>query len=142
MSKDHSLRIASTIAAPRHKVYSAWTTPEILAQWFAPGARQPHPEILDVRVGGTYKIIMRGADDSPVAIGTYQTVVPNEKLVFTWGWEGDPSQPTLVTVTFADKGKGTEVVLVHDRFPTAETCEHHRMGWQAIMDKLPAVFAA
>ena len=142
MNKDHSLRIASIIAAPRHKVYAAWTTPEILAQWFAPGSRRPHPEILDVRVGGTYKIIMKGEDDSPAAVGTYQAVVPNEKLVFTWGWDGDPSQPTLVTVTFADKGKGTEVVLVHDRFATADTCEHHRMGWQAIMDKLPAVFAA
>ncbi len=142
MTTAHSLRLASTIKAPRNKVYAAWTTPGILSKWFAPGPRSPFPEVLDVRPGGKYKIVMRGEDDSPVAVGEYQDVVPNEKLVFTWGWDGDPSQPTLVTVTFADVGGGTEVVLVHERFPSAETCEHHRQGWQAIMDKLPGLFAA
>ncbi len=141
MTNTHSLRIASTIKAPRAKVFAAWTTPDILAQWFAPGSRNPFPEVLDVRPGGKYKIIMRGADDSPIAIGEYKEVVPGEKLVFTWGWDGDPSLPTLVTVTFADAKGGTDVVLVHERFATAETCEHHRQGWQAIFDKMPGLFA-
>lgn len=140
MTNSHSLRIASIIKAPRAKVYAAWTTPGILAQWFAPGPRTPLPEVLDVREGGTYRIVMQGADDAPTAVGEYRTVVAGEKLVFTWGWDGDPSQPTLVTVTFADVAGGTEVVLVHERFATAETCEHHRMGWQAIMDKMPGLF--
>ncbi len=140
MSNTHSLRIESHIKAPRAKVYEAWTKPDILAKWFAPGARTPAAEVLDVRPGGKYKIVMKGADDSPVAVGEYREVVHNEKLVFSWGWEGDPSQPTLVTVTFADKAGGTEVVLVHERFANADTCEHHRMGWQAIMDKMPALF--
>jgi uncharacterized protein YndB with AHSA1/START domain len=140
MSDTYSLRIASTIRAPRAKVFAAWTTPEILAQWFAPGARSPRPELLDTRPGGKYRIVMQGAEDAPTAVGEYRDVITNEKLVFTWGWEGDPSQPTLVTVTFADNGEGTDVVLVHERFPTAETCEHHRMGWQAIMDKMPGLF--
>ncbi len=142
MTTVHSLRISSTIKAPRAKVYAAWTTPEILSQWFAPGARNPHAEVLDVRPSGKYKIIMKGEEDSPVVVGEYKEVVASEKLVFTWSWEGDPSQPTLVTVTFADTKDGTEVVLVHERFATAETCENHRMGWQAIMDKMPALFAA
>ncbi len=142
MTTNHSLRISSTIMAPRHKVYAAWTDAATLAKWFAPGPRNPFPEILDVRPGGKYRIIMKGDEDSPVAVGEYREVVRDEKLVFTWSWDGDPSQPTLVTVTFADTKGGTEVVLVHDRFPSAETCEHHRQGWQAIMDKLPALFAA
>lgn len=142
MTTVHNLRISSTIRAPRDKVYAAWTTPAILSKWFAPGQRNPLPEILDVRPGGKYRIVMKGDDDSPVAIGEYREVVPGEKLVFTWGWEGDPSQPTLVTVTFADAKGGTEVVLLHERFASAETCERHRMGWQAIMDKMPNLFAA
>jgi uncharacterized protein YndB with AHSA1/START domain len=139
MTDTHSLKIASTINAPRAKVFAAWTKPEILSQWFAPGARAPLPEVLDVRPGGRYRIAMKGADDTPVAVGEYKEVVDGEKLVFTWGWDGDPSRPTLVTVTFTDVAGGTEVVLLHERFATAETCEHHRMGWQAIMDKLPTV---
>jgi uncharacterized protein YndB with AHSA1/START domain len=140
MNNTHSLRIASTVKAPRAKVFAAWTTPDILSKWFAPGTRTPSPETLDVRPGGKYRIVMKGEEDSPTAVGEYVDVIANEKLVFTWGWEGDPSPPTLVTVTFADRVGGTEVVLVHERFATAETCEHHRMGWQAIMDKMPGLF--
>ena len=141
MTDTYSLRVASTIKAPRAKVFAAFTTPDILAKWFAPGTRMPKPEMLDVRTGGKYRIVMQGEDDAPIAIGEYREVIDGSKLVFTWSWDGDPSQPTLVTVTFADVADGTEVVLVHERFITAETCEHHRQGWQAIIDKLPAVFA-
>ncbi len=141
MTDTYSLRVASTIKAPRAKVFAAFTEPDILAKWFAPGPRTPRAEILDVRTGGKYRIAMQGEEDTPVAVGEYQEVIDGKKLVFTWSWDGDPSQPTLVTVTFADVADGTEVVLVHERFITAETCEHHRQGWQAIIDKLPAVFA-
>ena len=141
MTDTHSLRIASTIKAPRAKVFAAFTTPAILAKWFAPGTRNALPEVLDVRPGGKFRIVMQGEEDAPTAIGEYREVIDGSKLVFTWGWDGDPSQPTLVTVTFGDVAGGTEVVLVHERFATAETCEHHRQGWQAIMDKLSALFA-
>jgi uncharacterized protein YndB with AHSA1/START domain len=141
MTDTHSLTVTSTIKAPRAKVFAAWTKPEILTKWFAPGPRTPLPEVLDVRPGGKYRISMKGADDTPVAVGEYKEVVDGKKLVFTWGWDGDPSQPTLVTVTFADADGGTIVTLLHERFVTAETCEHHRMGWQAIFDKMPTVFA-
>ncbi|MGB8315320.1 MAG: SRPBCC domain-containing protein [Aestuariivirga sp.] len=140
MTETHSLKVSAIIKAPRPVVYAAWTTAETLRKWFAPGDRKPDPAILDVRPGGKYRIIMVGQEDSPAAVGEYREVVPGEKLVFTWGWDGDPSQPTLVTVTFKDVKDGTEVTLLHERFTTAETCEHHRMGWQAIMDKLPALF--
>ena len=141
MTDTFSLKIASTIKAPRAKVFAAWTTPGILAKWFAPGPRTPNAEILDVRPGGKYRIVMKGEEDSPVAVGEYKEVVDGKKLVFTWGWDGDPSRPTLVTVTFDDSAGGTEVVLVHERFASAETCESHRMGWQAIFDKMPSVLA-
>lgn len=141
MTDTYSLRIASTIKAPRAKVFAAFTTPDIMAKWFAPGTRMPKPEVLDVRPGGNFRIVMQGEDDAPTAIGEYKEVIDGSKLVFTWSWDGDPSQPTLVTITFADVAGDTEVVLVHERFASAETCEHHRQGWQAIIDKLPAVFA-
>ena len=44
MSDNHSLRISSTIKAPRTKVYAAWTTPDILAKWFAPGLARHLPK--------------------------------------------------------------------------------------------------
>jgi uncharacterized protein YndB with AHSA1/START domain len=140
MTAAHSLKDSTVNKAPRAKVFAAWTTAETLRKWFAPGDRKPDPASLDVRSGGKFRIIMVGQEDSPTAIGEYREVVPGEKLVFTWAWDGDPSQPTLVTVTFKDVKDGTEVVLLHERFATAEACEHHRMGWQAIIGKLPGLF--
>ena len=141
MTDTYSLRVANTIKAPRAKVFAAFTTPDILAKWFAPGTRMPKPEVLDVRPGGTFRIVMQGEEDAPTAIGEYREVIDGSKLVFTWSWDGDPSQPTLVTVTFGDTADGTEVVLVHERFATASTRDHHQQGWQAIMDRLPTLFA-
>lgn len=141
MTETYSLRVASTIKAPRAKVFAAFTTPDILAKWFAPGTRMPKPEMLDVRTGGKYRIVMQGEDDAPIAIGEYREVIDGSKLVFTWSWDGDPSQPTLVTVTFGDTADGTEVVLVHERFASASTRDHHQQGWQAILDRLPSLFA-
>jgi glutathione S-transferase len=142
MTDTLSLQITTHVMAPRSKVYAAFVTPEILAKWFAPETRVAVPEQLDVRPGGRYRISMAGEDDKPVAVGEYKEVVEGAKLVFTWGWDGDPSQPTLVTVSFSDKDGGTEVVLTHERFATAETRDHHRMGWQSIMDKLGPLLAA
>jgi uncharacterized protein YndB with AHSA1/START domain len=141
MTATHSLKLSSVIKAPRDKVFAAWTTAETLRKWFAPGDRKPEPASLDVRPGGQFRIIMQGDADAPTAVGHYEEVVDGEKLVFTWGWDGDPSQPTLVTVTFKDVPGGTEVVLTHDRFASEDSRDHHRQGWQAILDKLPGVFA-
>lgn len=141
MTDTHSLKLSTIVRAPRAKVFAAWTTAETLRRWFAPGDRQPEPAVLDVRVGGSFRFIMQGENDAPTAIGEYVEVVRDERLVFTWGWDGDPSRPTLVTVTFRDVGGGTEVTLLHERFTTGETRDHHRMGWQGILDKMPALFA-
>lgn len=139
MSDDTRLMISSLIKAPREKVYAAWTNAETMKKWFAPGPRDPEPVEFDVRVGGKYKIIMKGESDAPVVVGEYKEVVPSQKLMFTWQWEGSPNPPTLVTVTFKDIAGGTEVVLVHEGFAMAEYTESHLQGWQAIMAKLPSV---
>lgn len=140
MTETCSLRVSTIVKAPRHRVFAAWTNADTLRQWFAPGTRRPDPTILDVRVGGQFRITMAGKDDAPTATGRYQEVIEGEKLVFTWSWEGDPSQPTLVTVSFADVAEGTEVVLTHERFISTETRDHHRQGWQGILDKLGPLF--
>ena len=139
MSDETRLMMTSLIKAPRAKVYAAWTNAETMKKWFAPGPRNPEPSVLDVRVGGKYKIIMKGESDAPVVVGEYKEVIPSQKLMFTWQWEGSPNPPTLVTVTFKDIAGGTEVVLVHEGFAMAEYTESHRQGWQAIMAKLPTI---
>src|SRR5215471_5530713 len=70
--------------APRALVWKAWTDPKMMAQWFGPrGFTNPICE-LDVRIGGSLRIVMRGPDgtDYPMK-GKFREITPPERLVFT-----------------------------------------------------------
>lgn len=136
-----TLRLARTFAAPRERVFRAWTTPEELKRWSAPGDYTNPLVEVDLRVGGRYKIRMQAPNGAAhTAVGVYQVVDPPRKLVYTWQWEGEGSEETLVSVEFHDRGGSTEVVLVHERFPNDEARAQHEMGWTGCLDKLAKLF--
>ena len=67
------LRVTRTFAAPREKVFRAWTDPQALKTWFAPSDKFATriPE-LDLRVGGRYRIEMQLEDKNNIVVGTYR----------------------------------------------------------------------
>ena len=113
ITADMSLEVRRTFAAPRDRVYAAFTTPEITAQWFCPMAA--------------------AEGDGHTAAGEYCEVMPGERLAFTWQWQDGDSPMTLVTVSFADVAGGTEVVLLHERFQTEAARDQHRGGWESCL---------
>jgi uncharacterized protein YndB with AHSA1/START domain len=142
-----SLRVTRILAAPREKVFQAWTDPKALAKWFAPtGEYETRIPKLELRVGGAYRIEMQLGDKNSVAIGTYREIRPPQRLVFTWSWEtnpndrGDPGD-TVVTVDFIDRAGKTEVVLTHERFPDAQARDAHDKGWTGCLDRLQSFVA-
>ena len=143
--KAEALELTRTFAAPRAKVFEAWTDPEILKQWHAPGDYTVPIAEADLRVGGRYRIRMQAPnkDINHTVGGEYKEIVPNEKLVYTWQWEDDVDDvgETLVTVEFRDNGEGTDIVLTHERFPTAEDRDKHNQGWCGSLDNLPKLFS-
>ena len=56
------LTLQRVIDAPVQRVYAAWTDPELLKQWLAPGNAVASRAVADVAVGGTFLIEMRGSD--------------------------------------------------------------------------------
>ena len=134
-----TLHLTRTFAAPREKVFRAWTDPEELKRWWgSEGYATPSAEV-DLRVGGTYRLGMKKLPDGQVfyLTGTYREVRPPEKLVYTWRWEAEPDQgETLVTVEFRDLGKSTEVVVTHELFPSAKVRDDHNRGWSGCLDRL------
>ena len=143
------LKIKRTFAAPREKVFRAWTDPKELTRWFAPSDDYSTPLAeVDLRVGGTYRIQMKSPDGETMTVkGTYREVVIPEKLVYTWIWEGGhcaseeitEERPTLVTVEFHDKGKSTDVILTHEYLPSAEERDKHSHGWTGCLNRLSKV---
>ena len=134
-----TLRITRVFAAPREKVFRAWTDPEALRKWFAPsdGYTTRIPE-LDLTVGGRYRVEMTSPDGKVhIVTGAYREVRPPEKLVYTWKWENDPGMgETLVSVEFHDRGGRTELVLTHELFPSDKARQEHNKGWGGCLDRL------
>ena len=138
-----TLRVTRSFPAPCEKVFQAWTDPNALRQWAAPGDRTTPVAEVDLRVGGRYRIHMRAPDGSVERVtGVYQTVDPPHRLVYTWYWETKPDMgETLVTVEFHEHGGATQVTLTHERFPNAEVRDKHELGWGGCLVKLSALFA-
>ncbi len=107
--------IVRMIAAPRDLVFSRWTDPAHLAQWWGPhGFTNPVCEV-DARPGGKLRIVMRAPDGSDYPMtGEFQEVVKNERLVFVAVARDKDENPLLEShtkVTFAGEGAGTRLTV-------------------------------
>jgi uncharacterized protein YndB with AHSA1/START domain len=93
----------------------------------------------DARPGGVYKVRVGG--DHP-ALGEFVEVVPDEKIVFTFGWAEPghpiPSGSTKVAITLIPEGDETLVRLVHSGLPD-DAISDHGEGWQHFLDRLATV---
>jgi uncharacterized protein YndB with AHSA1/START domain len=136
---ENSLQLRRTFAAPRERVFRAWTDAKEFALWFHPTT--DHTTIishLDPKVGGKYSLEMHHKDGNVHKLsGTYQQVTPPEKLVFTWRWATDPpGQESVVSLEFHDLGNATEILLTHGQFPSAASREQHNHGWVGCFEQL------
>jgi uncharacterized protein YndB with AHSA1/START domain len=134
-----ALRVRRTFAAPRERVFRAWTDAKELAAWFAPS---PDFTIvipqMDLWVGGICRVEMhhKGGDVHRLN-STYREVNPPNRLAFTWRWEMQAdSAETLVTVEFHARGDATEIVLTHERFTSDAEKQKHDHGWAGCFDQL------
>lgn len=142
MATKPSLTLKRRLNAPATKVYGAWTQPSEIVRWWGPQqAEMLHAET-DPRVGGRFQVTFRTPDGEQHDVsGVYRTVVPNEKLVFTWTWRTTPERESLVTVDLASDGDGTVLTLTHEQLFDEAVRDDHRRGWTGAIDKLEAYLA-
>ena len=119
---DRELVVTRDFDAPVHLVFKAWTRPDLFMRWWAPkSAGVPLLACeMDVRVGGTYKVVFgHDAAQSMAFVGRYLDVVPNARLV----WTNEESEGgSLTTLTFDDRGDTTRLVL-HELYPSKEALD-------------------
>jgi uncharacterized protein YndB with AHSA1/START domain len=116
---DQEILITRTVNAPRHLVYRAWTTPELVRKWWAGRRGEMTLADMDFRVGGTWRYVMVAHGEFEVAFhGTYREIVPNERIVHTEVMEA-PDVPTdseegavVNTVTFDEADGGATIVRI------------------------------
>jgi len=88
---DDQILITREFNAPRHLVYKAWTTPELVRQWWHAKRGEVTVAEIDLRVGGRWRWVMVTPDGFEVGFhGEYREIVPDERLVTTEVYEGIP----------------------------------------------------
>lgn len=121
MSEDDlEVRLEIRINASPKMVFTLLTDPAHMRIWLAEFVDA------DARPGGVFRI------SGPVGVsieGTYLEVLPDRKVVFTWGGvEGVKPGQSTVEFLLEQDGNGTLVRLRHYRLPQGAT-ESHRRGW-------------
>ena len=81
--EDDTLQISRQFAAPRQRVFEAWTNPEQVQQWWGCNATESVKATIDLKVGGTFHAFMKGSYGEMDYRATYEEIVPNEKIVYS-----------------------------------------------------------
>jgi uncharacterized protein YndB with AHSA1/START domain len=119
LPSDERIEIVRAFDAPRHLVFAAWTTPELVARWWHANRGTVTEVKIDLRVGGRWRYAMVANDGVDVAFhGEYREIVSGERLVSTEVYEGVPEgvteaqATTINTATFAEENGRTTVTLL------------------------------
>ncbi len=112
----NTILITREFNAPRHLVWKAYTTPELIKRWWAGQRGTVTSADVDLRVGGRWRYVMTAGPGFEVAFhGEYREVEPAERLVNTEIFEGlpDPDEHVgLVTVTLSEKDGRTGMEML------------------------------
>jgi uncharacterized protein YndB with AHSA1/START domain len=127
------------IAASPKSVFAFLVDPTLMARWIGDS------HTLEPRTGGLLRIEFSRGD---VACGQYKEVLPNRRVVFTWGWESGhkgqnlnltvmPPGASLVEIDLEPRGEGTLLHLRHSYVPP-EIARRHGERWSHYLVQLEA----
>jgi uncharacterized protein YndB with AHSA1/START domain len=115
---DEEILITREFDAPKHLVYKAWTTPELVKRWWS-GQRGTMKLVeIDLRVGGMWRYVLEGDGFEVAFHGEYRELIPNERIITTEVYEmADPdlvadTEDTLNIITFTEVDGRTTLNLM------------------------------
>jgi len=158
MTEVNELKIIRVFDAPVELVWAAWSSPELVKQWWGPKDFTAPTIRIDFREGGKYLYAMHGPADSEYDVdmwntGVYKEIVPNVRIVYTNSFsdaEGNPVPAStygmnefpdeiLVTAEFESSEDGkTRLTLTHVGIPTGMQADNMVIGWNQSLDKFAA----
>jgi uncharacterized protein YndB with AHSA1/START domain len=131
------VQIRRRVKAPAEQIFDLWTKPDLMVRWMSPFPGTVDCKAsCDLRPGGAFSLVMLSKESSREVSGTYVEIDRPRKLVFTWNGPLTNHVNTLVTVELTPRGDETDLVLTHERLPTAAIVEGHTRGWGNILDHL------
>jgi uncharacterized protein YndB with AHSA1/START domain len=147
LPSDEQILITREFAAPKHLVYRAWTTAELVERWWSGQRGHVTSAEIDLRVGGTWRYVMVANEGFEVGFhGEYRELVPNERIVSTEVFEGMPdaeAHAALTTLTLTEVNGRTTLTILVQHTSTEDRDAHINSGMeggmQEAMDRLEQV---
>ena len=118
---EREIRVERIFDAPRDVVFATYTDPDLIPEWWGPRGMTTSVDCMDVRTGGRWRFVMRGADGSESAFcGAFREVSPPDRIVQTFEWEPMAGRVSVETTTFEELGHRTKVTTVSIFHTTSE----------------------
>lgn len=135
---DRVLTITRIFEAPRDQVWSAWIAFNHAEHFDGPPDHPMKSMRSDLRVGGKWRNVMRYEGKELPQSGVYREVAAPQALSFTFAWE-QPDEirghETLVRLIFEEIAPDrTRLILQQGDFPTTQSLDGHRGGWNRALD--------
>lgn len=122
LPSDTEILITREFEAPRHLVFRAYTSPDLIKQWWAGDRGKVTSVEVDLRPGGGWRTVMTANAGFEVGFhGEYQEIIDGERIVMTEVFEGAPDAPAVTTVTFTERNGRTTLSLL-----TTHTSQENR----------------
>lgn len=141
-----SLVFKLRIPAAASDVYRAWTVPDLMRVWLAPGANVVIDARSDVRIGGDFLIRSRAPDGALHTItGVYRELEPARRIAMTWNYAGPIAllceMETLIEIELHEDDPGsTAMTFTHSRIATQAAADGYEGDWPSCFDKLNLLF--
>ncbi len=113
---ERELRAERVFNAPREKVYEAMTNPDLIPRWWGRRQDTTTVEEMDVRVGGRWRFVTEGEDESHGFSGVFRVLDKPERVVQTFEWDGMPGYISVDAVELEDLGDGRTRVVATSTF--------------------------
>lgn len=153
------LLLERTVPVSPELVFKAWTTPDILMQWFCPLPWKTVECVIDLQPGGIFRTVMQGPEgESFAGDACYLEVIENEKIVWTsalgpgYRPKGDFGKESgtdmfcftaVISMSPTEGGCKYSALVIHSN--EADKAKHEAMGfhhgWGAALDQLVALYA-
>lgn len=116
----HAATATAVLAADLESIFRCYTEPEHFVRWWGPTELTSHVDRWEPTSGGSWRVVQTDGDGNEYGFrGVYHDVVPNERVVLTFEFEGMPGHVCLETHTFEAVDGGTRVTM-HSVFQTVE----------------------
>jgi len=119
---EREIVLCRVIAAPRERVFAAWTDPKQIVQWFGPDGFKVENLECDIRPGGRWRFIYTGPDGTKWDNRMVFLRVEAPRLIeIEHGHDKDDDPSRFhVTVTFEEQSDGKCVLTMRQLHPTKE----------------------